>query len=99
SGVAGEQERINRDYDVLKRQYDKLVEDREQVRLRADAQSKTDAFNFRILEPPSHPTIPASPNRPLFLTLILLVAIGAGVAAAFANAQLRATFPSQAKLE
>lgn len=99
SGVAGEQERINRDYDVLKRQYDKLVEDREQVRLRADAQSKTDAFNFRILEPPSHPTIPASPNRPLFLTLILLVAIGTGVAAAFANAQLRATFPSQAKLE
>lgn len=99
SDVAGQQERLSRDYDVLKRQYDKLVEDREQVRLRADAQSKTDAFNFRIIEPPSHPTVPASPNRPLFLTLILLVAVAGGVAAAFAKGQLQATFPSQAKLE
>ncbi|MGS1017619.1 XrtA system polysaccharide chain length determinant [Allosphingosinicella humi] len=99
SDVAGQQERLSRDYDVLKRQYDKLVEDREQVRLRADAQSKTDAFNFRIIEPPSHPTVPASPNRPLFLTLILLVAVAGGVAAAFAKGQLQPTFPSQAKLE
>lgn len=98
-GLANEQARLSRDYDVLKRQYDKLLEDREQVRLRSDVQSKTDAINFRIIEPPSKPTVPAAPNRPLFLSLILIVAIGGGIGAAFVKGQLQATFPTQGRLE
>jgi polysaccharide chain length determinant protein (PEP-CTERM system associated) len=97
--AAAEQARLNRDYEVLKRQYDKLLEDREQVRLRSDVQSKTDAINFRIIDPPSKPTIPVAPNRPLLLSLILVVAIAGGVAAAFTKGQLQMTFPTQGRLE
>jgi polysaccharide chain length determinant protein (PEP-CTERM system associated) len=98
-GMAAEQARLNRDYEVLKRQYDKLLEDREQVRLRSDVQTKTNAVNFRILEPPSRPNVPVAPNRPLLLTLILLVACAGGAGAAFVRGQLQATFPTQSRLE
>jgi uncharacterized protein involved in exopolysaccharide biosynthesis len=98
-GVAAEQARLNRDYDVLKRQYDKLLEDREQVRLQSDVQTKTDSIKFRVIDPPSAPRIPTAPNRPLLLSLILLVAIGGGIAIAFIRGQLQTTFPTQARLE
>ena len=98
-GVVAEQARLNRDYEVLKRQYDKLLEDREQVRLRSDIESKTDAVQVKVIDPPSKPTVPEAPNRPLLLTLILFVAAGAGIGAAFAMSQLQTTFPTQARLE
>jgi polysaccharide chain length determinant protein (PEP-CTERM system associated) len=98
-GVAAEQAKLNRDYDVLKRQYDKLLEDREQVRLRADVQRRTNMIKFRVIDPASQPTVPATPNRPLLLTLILVVGLGAGVAAAFVRGQLQTTFPTQGRLE
>lgn len=98
-GVAAEQARLNRDYEVLKRQYDKLLEDREQVRLRADVQQKTSLLKFRVIDPASQPTVPSTPNRPLLLTAMLVVALGAGVGAAFIFAQLQTTFPTQGRLE
>jgi polysaccharide chain length determinant protein (PEP-CTERM system associated) len=98
-GIVAEQARLNRDYEVLKRQYDKLLEDREQVRLRSDVQSKTDAIQFRIIDPPSKPIVPIAPNRPLLLTLIFFVALIGGLAAAFAKGRIQTTFPTQHRLE
>jgi hypothetical protein len=97
--VVAEQARLNRDYEVLKRQYDKLLEDREQLRLRSGVTANTKGLQFQVVDRPSLPTVPASPNRPLLLTLILLVAAGAGVGTAFALGQLQTTFPTQARLE
>ena len=97
-GLAAEQERLSRDYDVLKQQYDQLLANREQVRLRSDVQTRTSPLNIQVVEPPSVPRTPAAPNRPLFLTLILIVATGAGIAAAFVAGQLQTTFPTQVKL-
>jgi hypothetical protein len=97
-GVAAEQERLNRDYDVLKRQYDKLLEDRDQVRLRSDVRSQTDAVKFRIIDPPSQPSVPLTPNRPLLLTLILFVGLGAGAGTAYVLGQIQTTFPTQTRL-
>ncbi len=98
-GVVAEQARLNRDYEVLKRQYDKLLEDREQVRLRSDVQSKTDAIQFRVIDPPSRPNIPVAPNRPLLLSLIFVVALIGGLASAFAQGRIQTTFPTQSRLE
>ena len=97
--AVAEQSRLNRDYEVLKRQYDKLLEDREQVRLRSDVQSKTSSIQFKVMDPPSMPTVPETPNRPLLLTIILFAAVAAGVGTAFAKGQLQTTFPSQQRLE
>ncbi len=97
-GLVSEQAQLSRDYEVMKREYDKLLQDREQVRLRGDVASKTDAINFRVIEPPSRPQVPAAPNRPIFLSVILILALGAGAGAAFVAGQLQMTFPTQARL-
>ena len=97
-GLAAEQARLTRDYEVLKQQYDQLLASREQVRLRSDVQTRTSPLNIQVVEPPSVPSVPAAPNRPIFLTLVLIVAFGAGVAAAFIAAQLQTTFPTPLRL-
>ncbi|MGD9809925.1 MAG: XrtA system polysaccharide chain length determinant [Sphingobium sp.] len=96
--TAAELEKVDRDYDVIKKQYDKLLSDREEVRLRGDVQSETKGATFRVIDPPSVPTAPASPNRPLLLIGVLVVGICAGIGAAFAMGQVRATFPTAARL-
>ncbi|PQM27997.1 chain-length determining protein [Sphingopyxis lindanitolerans] len=98
-GIAAEYDRINGEYTALKAQYDKLLGQREQVRLRGEVQTETDAIKIELLDPPSKPTSPAAPNRPLFLTLVLLAGIGGGIGAAFALSQVRASYSTAAKLE
>ena len=97
-GLAAEQARLNRDYEVLKQQYDQLLANREQVRLRSDIQTRTSPITVQVVEPPSIPTVPVAPNRPIFLTLVLFIAAGAGLAAAFVAGQLQTTFPTQNRL-
>ena len=97
--VAAEAQRISRDYDVLKQQYDKLLQDREQLRLRGQVQNERSAVKFQVIDPPTTPRKPIAPNRPVLLFLVLLVGIGAGVAAAFAVGQLRSSFQTTTRLE
>lgn len=97
--VAAEAARINRDYDVLKEQYDKLLRDREQLRLRGQVESEHDAVKFDVIDPPSTPRAPTAPDRPLLLMLVLIVGLGAGCGAAFAVAQLRSTYTTTGQLE
>ena len=98
-GLAAEQEKLDRDYEVLKTQYDKLLADREDVRLRGDVKTETGSVQFRVINPPSAPTAPVAPNRPLLLLGVLIVGIGAGVGSAFAMGQLKGSFPTAARLE
>lgn len=97
-GAAAEQVRLNRDYDVLRQQYDRLLADREQLRLRSDMQARTSGMTVRVVQPPQVPSAPASPNRPLFLSIVLVLAIGAGLATAFLKGQLQTTFPTPNRL-
>jgi hypothetical protein len=97
-GIASEQDNLDQAYDAIKTQYDKLLSDREEVRLRGDVQSQTHGITFRVIDPPSVPTAPASPNRPLLLVGVLLVGIGAGVGTAFALGQVQTTFPTAVRL-
>lgn len=98
-GVAAEQARIARDYEVLKAQYDKLLADREQVRLRGQVEAQTDAVRFDLITPPSSPRTPIAPKRPLLLAAVLFAGIAGGIGGAFALGQLSASYPTSAKLE
>lgn len=97
-GASAEQARLVRDYDVLRQQYDRLLADREQLRLRSEIQTRANGLTVRVVEPPRVPSAPSSPNRPLFLSLVLVLAIGAGLAAAFFKGQLQTTFPTANRL-
>ena len=97
--VAAEQSQIENDYQVLKDGYAKLLADREAIKLRGQAQSQTDSIKFSVIDPPTAPRVPAAPNRPLLLSGVLIAAIGAGIAVAFAMGQLKTTYPTAARLE
>ena len=98
-GVAAEMARINRDYEVLKDQYDKLLADREQIELRGQVETETDSVKFRVIDPPSSPRSPAAPNRPLLLAMVLFAGIGGGIGTAFALGHLQTSYPTASKLE
>lgn len=98
-GIAAEYDRINGEYTALKAQYDKMLGQREQVRMRGQVQTETDAIKVELLDPPTKPTSPAAPNRPLFLTLVLFAGIGGGIGAAFGLGQVRTSYATAAKLE
>jgi len=97
--ASAEQSQIENDYQVLKDQYSKLLSDREALRIRAQAQTQTDAVKFNVVDPPTAPSVPTAPNRPLLLTGVLIAALGAGVGVAFALSQLRTTFATAGRLE
>jgi|UniRef100_UPI0035CB98AE polysaccharide chain length determinant protein (PEP-CTERM system associated) len=97
--VAAQQSQIDNDYQVLKDGYAKMLSDREAIKLRGQAQSQTDSIKFSVIDPPTAPRVPASPNRPLLLTGVLIVALGAGIAVAFALAQFKTTFATADRLE
>lgn len=97
--LAAEAQRITRDYDVLKAQYDKLLQDREQLRLRGQVETERSSVKFQVVDPPTTPRAPVAPNRPLLLFAVLIVGLGAGAGAAFAIGHLRSTFSTSSKLE
>ncbi len=89
---------LNRDYNVNRENYQKLVERRESARLSGDLSSATDMLQFRVIDPPTVPNHPTGPNRLRLFSLVFVGALVAGLAVAFLMSQLRPTFLSQSTL-
>lgn len=97
--VAAEANRISRDYDVLRENYEKLLQDREDIRTRGEVDDETSQFKFDLIDPPIVPQKPAAPNRPLLLLGVLVFGLAAGAGVAWAMGQLRSGFMTAQKLE
>ncbi len=97
--VAAEANRISRDYDVLRTNYERLLEDREKLRTRGDVVDETSQFKFDLVDPPVVPQKPAAPNRPLLLIGVLFAGIAAGAGVAYVLSQLRSSYATPNKLE
>jgi uncharacterized protein involved in exopolysaccharide biosynthesis len=94
-----EAQNISRDYDVLKTQYDKMLTDRENLRLKGQVVSARGTARMEVLDPPVLPRAPVAPNRPLLLLIVLVAGIGAGLGAAFLASELQSSFSTTVKLE
>jgi len=79
---------MDRDYSVLKKNYQELVSRREATQIAHAAHTKTEKIQFRIVDPPQVPVLPSAPNRPMFVSVVLLFGIGAGFAIPLALTQL-----------
>jgi protein tyrosine kinase modulator len=96
--VEADLKRLNRDYDVTKAQYEELLGRLESARLSEQAEQSSDDIKFKIIDPPVASLLPVAPNRPLFLTIVLVVALGVGGALAFLQNQLAPVFTSRRRL-
>jgi polysaccharide chain length determinant protein (PEP-CTERM system associated) len=90
--VEAELAQLNRDYEVQKRNYESLVSRRESAALSNDLDTTAGVADFRIVDPPSVPAKPVAPNRTLLLSLVLIVALGAGAFVSFLVSQILPTF-------
>lgn len=90
--------RLNRDYEVNKAQHSALLQRLEAAKLSENAEQSRDDVRFRIIEPPVAPLKPVSPNRPLFMVVVLLGAIGAGLGFALLLHQVNPVFSTRRAL-
>ncbi len=89
--------RLNRDYTVVKTQYEALVDQLGRARLGQQA-AQTGVVRFDAVDPPRASFNPAFPNRPLMAIAALIVAIAAGVGAPYLLNLLRPIFSSTRRL-
>lgn len=83
---------LNRDYEVLRKNYDELLARRESMRLANAADTQADKVKLQVVDPPKIPQIPVSPKRGLLLTAVFLAALGGGLAGAFLLSQFDRSF-------
>ena len=76
--IEADLQRLDRNYDVHKNNYNELVARRERAKISEDVEAGSDQIKFRIIEPPFAPQRSHFPNRPLFDAAMLLLALGIG---------------------
>jgi polysaccharide chain length determinant protein (PEP-CTERM system associated) len=96
--IEAELTRLNRDYDITRENYQRLLETREKAEMTQTLERRGENVQFRVVEPTRVPSSPSGPNRPLFYTGILGAALGAGLGLAFVASQLRPVFDSRRQL-
>ncbi len=97
-GIIAQAQDLDRDYLVLKKNYQELVARREATEIANAADTKTEKIQFRIVDPPQVPVLPAAPNRAMYISVVLLFGVGAGVVVPLALTQLDRSFATIAQL-
>ncbi len=78
-GIQAQAQDLDRDYAVKKKSFEDLLERREQTRIGEAADTTADKIQFRIVDPPQIPVVPAAPNQPMLLSGVLVAAIAAAI--------------------
>ncbi|WP_029000187.1 XrtA system polysaccharide chain length determinant [Azohydromonas australica] len=89
--LEAEAAQLNRDYDIHKKNYEMLVSRRESATISGQLEDAGVA-EFRLVDPPRVPSKPSAPNRLMLLPVVLVAALGLGVAVTFALSRLRPVF-------
>ena len=91
-GLMAEYTDMNRDYEVLRRNYEELIGRREAMRLSAAADSNAEKIKLQVVDPPQVPQIPVAPNRIALITGVLPLGIAAGIAVGLLLQQFDTSF-------
>jgi polysaccharide chain length determinant protein (PEP-CTERM system associated) len=86
--VEAEFSQLNRDYAIVRKNYEELVARRESASLGEKIDLTTKVADFRVVEPPRVSPTPARPSRMMVAVLGFLASIAAGLGAAFALTQI-----------
>src|SRR3984957_1848560 len=84
-GLFAEYQNMDRDYNVLRRNYEELLGRLQSANIAQAADTQADKVKLQVIDPPEVPRIPVAPNRPLLVTGVLMggLAIGLGMTILF----------------
>ena len=91
-GLQAEYININRDYDVVRRNYDEMLTRREQMRIASAADTDANKVKMQIVDPPQKPQTPVAPKRIVLLSAVLAAGLAAGVALSLMLGELDSSF-------
>ncbi len=91
-GLQAEYLNLNRDYDVVRRNYDELLGRREQMRIASAADTDANKVKTQIVDPPQKPQTPVAPKRTLLLSAVLAAGLAAGVVLALLLSEIDSSF-------
>jgi polysaccharide chain length determinant protein (PEP-CTERM system associated) len=94
SDVQATWQRLTRNYDITKKQYDQLVTRVNTAQLSQDATQSGNNLKFRVINPPVVPLLPVSPNRGLLLMMVFALAVAIGGGFAYFMHKIRPVFVS-----
>ena len=77
-GLEAQYVNLNRDYDVVRKNYDELLARRESMRIASAAQVRASNVKMVIIDPPLVPQAPVAPPRILMSIAVLLAGLFAG---------------------
>jgi hypothetical protein len=87
--IEAEFSKLNRDYNVIRTNYEKLVQRYEALKIGDEAGQTTEAAQFNIIEPPRIPLVPVGPDRPKLSIMVLALALASGIGFTVLLAMLR----------
>ncbi len=90
--MEAELSKLSRDYQVNKEKYEILLSKRDSAKISEQAAQSSDEVKFKIVDPPFVPQVPSGPNRLLFMSVVLLAGMVAGIGFAIFMSQLQPVF-------
>ncbi len=91
-GLQAEYLNLNRDYDVLRKNYEDLLARRESMRISSAAEVDGDKVKIQVVDPPLVPQNPIAPKRIVLLSGVLGAGVLAGIGLALLLVQMDQSF-------
>lgn len=85
--VEAQYQGLDRDYQVLRKNYEELLARREASLITEAADTSADKVRLRVIDPPQLPTIPVAPKRLLMISGVLIAGLAAAAGLAVMLAQ------------
>lgn len=78
-GLLAEYQNMDRDYGVLRKNYEELLGRLQSANLAQAADTQADKVKLQIVDPPATPNLPTAPNRLILVSGVLLAGLGGGI--------------------
>jgi uncharacterized protein involved in exopolysaccharide biosynthesis len=91
-GLIAEYQNMDRDYTVLRHNYEELLGRLQSANIAQAADTQADKVKLQVIDPPEIPRLPVAPNRMLLITGVLLGGLGSGAGLTVLFGQLDRSF-------